>query len=143
MTDSFNTKSKPLPAAPTFKTKNRVIHTSFREGKILISYKAIPTDADEIPMLPDNPVFLRALESFIKKERFGVLFDTGKIKGDVLQHAEQDYCWNVGKCVNDFKMPSISEMETITGMMHRMIPSHREFQAGFKGLGDTEYFKRH
>jgi len=143
MTDNFNTKSRPIPAGPTFRTNNTVIHTSIKEGKLLISYKAMMVDEDEIPMLPENSTFLRALESFIKKERFGVLFDTGKIKGDVLQHAEQDYCWNVGKCVNDFKIPSPSEMQTITGMMHRLIPSHREFQAGFKGLGDTEYFKKH
>lgn len=143
MTDSFNTRSKHLPAEPTFRTKNRVIHTSIKEGKVLVSYKAIKVDADELPMIPDNPTFLRALESYIKKERFTALFDTGKIKGDVLHHAEQDYCWNVGKCVNDFKMPSQSEMQTITGMMHRMIPSRREFQAGYKGLGDTEYYRKH
>lgn len=143
MTDSFHTKSQHIPAGGTFKVKNRIIHTSIKEGKVLISYKAIPIDENEIPMVPDNPVFLRALESFIKKERFTALFDAGKIRGDVLSHAEQDYCWNIGKCTADFKMPSVSEMQTITGMMHRMIPSRREFEAGFKGLGDKEHYNKH
>lgn len=143
MTDSFNGHSKYVPAGPTFKTKGRTITTSFREGKVLIAYKAIMVDNDEIPMIPDNPVFLRALESYIKRERFSILFDMGKIKGDVYNKAEQDYCWNVGKCTSDFKMPSMSEMQTITGMMHRMIPSKSEFNAGFKGMGDREYYKKH
>jgi len=143
MTDNFNTKSRHLPAGHTFKTKNRIIHTSIKEGEVLISYKAIQLDADELPMIPDNPVFLRALESFIKKEVFINKFEAGEIKGDVLSHAEQEYCWNVGKCVNEFKMPSASEMQTITNMMHRMIPSRREFEAGFKGLGDKEHFNVH
>lgn len=143
MTDSFNGHSRGIPAGMTFKTSNRVITTSFKNGRVLVSYKAIKVDEDELPMLPDNPIFQKALESYIKKERFGVLFDTGKIKGDVLHHAEQDYCWNVGKLTTDFKMPSQSEMQTIANMMHRMIPSRREFEAGFKGLGDKEYFKVH
>lgn len=143
MTDNFNGHSRGIPAGMTFKTSNRVITTSFKNGRVLVSYKAIKVDEDEVPMIPDNPTFLKALESYIKKERFVVLFDTGKIKGDVLQHAEQDYCWNVGKLTTDFKLPSESEMQTIANMMHRMIPSRREFEAGFKGMGDKEYFKIH
>ncbi len=143
MTDSFNSHSRRVPSGATFKTQNRTIITSFREGKVLVSYKSIKTDADDIPMLPDDPIFLQALEAYIKKVRFGVLFDTGKIKSDVLNHAEQDYSWKVGKCINRFKMPSYSEMQTITGMMHRLIPSTREFEAGFKGLGDREHYNIH
>lgn len=143
MTDSFNTHSKPVPGTLSFKTQGQVITTSFKEGTILISYKAIAVDEDELPMLPDHPAFLKALESYIKKERFIILFDTGKIRGDVLSHAEQDYAWDVGKCVAEFKIPSISEMQSITGMMHRMIPAKNEFHRGFKTLGDKEYFKKH
>ena len=143
MTDSFNTKSRHIPAGHTFRTQNNIIHTSIKEGDLLISYKAIPVDENEIPMLPENPTFLRALEAYIKKERFGILFDQGKIKVDVLYHAEQDYHWNVGKCVNDFKLPSTSEMETISNMLNRMIPSKREFGAGFKGMGDKEHYNIH
>lgn len=143
MTDSFNANSKGIPAGKTFKTQNRIIITSFPEGKVRVSYKAIKTDDNGIPMLPDDPVFLNALESYIKKTRFTVLFDTGKIKADVMNKAEQDYAWNVGKCINRFRMPSFSEMQSITGMMHRLIPSTKEFEVGFKGMGDSEHFKKH
>ena len=143
MTNSFHGHSRAVLGDETFKTKGRIITTSFKEGEVLISYKAIAVDEDELPMLPDDPTFLKALESYIKKERFIILFDTGKIKGDVLAHAEQDYSWNVGKCIAQFNIPSISEMQSITGMMHRMIPSKTEFHRGFKTLGDKEYYKNH
>ena len=143
MTDSFNGYSRGLPGGETFKTQNRVIVTSFPEGKVLISYRAIKTDADGLPMLPDDPIFLEALKAYIKRERFSILFDTGKIKGDVMMRTDQDYSWKVGKCINRFKMPSISEMQTLTNMMHRMIPSTREFEAGFKGMGDKEHYNLH
>lgn len=143
MTDSFNGNSRPVPSSASFKTQGRTIVTSFPEGRILVSYKAIKTDEDGLPMLPNDPVFLQALEAYIKKEVFTIKFDTGKIKDNVYNAAIQDYSWKVGKTINRFKMPSIAEMETITGMMHRMIPSTREFNAGFKGLGDTEHYRKH
>ena len=140
MTDSFNTQSRFLPGGASFKTQNRVIMTSFPEGSILVSYKAIHTDADNLPMLPDDQVFLLALEAYIKMRVFEAKYDADKIKKDVLDRAEQQYFSLAGKTINRFKMPSPSEMQTITGMMHRMIPSTNEFENGFKGLGDKENY---
>lgn len=140
MTDSFNTQSRFVPGGASFKTQNRIIMTSFREGSVLVSYKAIHVDADGLPMLVDDQVFLLALEAYIKKRVFEAKFDADKIKGDVLDRADKQYFSLAAKCVNRFKMPSQSEMQTITGMMHRMIPSTNEFEAGFKGMGDSENY---
>lgn len=140
MTDSFNTKSRFLPGGASFKTQNRVIMTSFPNGNITISYKAIHVDADGLPMLSDDQVFLLALEAYIKKRVFEAKFDADKIKRDVLDRAEQQYFSLVSKAINRFKTPSPSEMQTITGMMHRMIPSTNEFENGFKGMGDSENY---
>ena len=143
MTDTFNGSSSGIPGGASFKAKGKYITTSFENGEVRIAYRAIPVDENELPMLPDHPVFMKALELYIKRERFSVLFDLGKIKGDVFSKAEQDYCWQKGRCHNLFLIPSESEMESITGMMHRLIPSTHEFQNGYKGLGDREHFKRH
>ena len=140
MTDSFNTESRFLPGGASFKTQNRIIMTSFPEGTVLVSYKAVHTDADNLPMLPDDQVFLLALEAYIKMRVFEVKYDQDKIRRDVFEHAERQYYALSAKTINRFKMPSQSEMQTITGLMHRMIPSMNEFENGFKGLGDTERY---
>ena len=93
-------------------------------------------------MLPYN-IFLQALEAQSKGERFKILCDTEKIKPDTLARAEKDYSWLVGKMINRFKMPSMSEMQTLTNMLHRMIPATHEFETGFKGLGDEELYRKH
>jgi hypothetical protein len=80
----------------TFKTQNRVIFTSFEEGEVKVSYKAIPVDDDGLPLVIDNSPYLRALEAFIKKEVFSYKFDEGKINERVLSHAEQEYAWRAG-----------------------------------------------
>lgn len=143
MTDNFNGFSEHINSEDTFKAKGRYIFTSFKHGKVLVSYESIKTDEDGLPMLVNHPVFLSALENYIKVQRFTVLFDCGKIRGDVLKHAEDQYNWLAGKCVNTFLIPSESEMQSISGMMHRLIPSRNEFENGFKTLGDKEHYRRH
>lgn len=77
----------------SFKTQGRIIYTSFPEGSIELSYKAIPVDEDGYPLLIDDENYLAALEAYIKVRVFTVKFDTGKITGPVLQNAQTDYAW--------------------------------------------------
>jgi hypothetical protein len=49
--------------------------TSFTNGKVKVSYKAIPVDENGFPLIPDNPTYLSALEQFIKVQVFTILFD--------------------------------------------------------------------
>lgn len=75
----------------TFKVQGNIIYTSFKEGHLVIAYRAIPVDDEGLPLIPDNSVFLKALELFIKKEWFTILFDMGKIAPAVLQNVQQEY----------------------------------------------------
>lgn len=125
----------------TFKTQGRIIFTSFRTGKIELLYKAIPVDEDGLPLLIDNANFLKALELYIKKQVFTIMFDLGKLQSGVLQNTQQEYAWAVAQCEKEFIMPSISEMETITRMWNTLIPNVTSFDGGFKNLGNREYLK--
>lgn len=141
MTDNFNnTEDK---GEYTFKTQGSIIFTSFKEGDIKISYKSIAVDDDGIPMIPDNPIFLKALELYIKKEQFTVLFDLGKITPAVLQNTQQEYAFKVGQCIGEFTVPSVSEMESITRMFTTLVANTTHFDSGFKHLGNREYIRRH
>ena len=91
MTDNFspremksNTTNHVIHQEYTFKTQGQIIYTSFKTGNILVSYKAIPIDKDGFPLLIDNSAFLRALELYIKREIFTILFDENKISPAVL-----------------------------------------------------------
>lgn len=143
MTDSFNGTHPEDKGELSFKTQGSVIFTSFKDGDIEISYKAISTDDDGLPLLPDNPIFLKALELYIKKEWFTILFDMGKISPAVLQNTQQEYAFKVGQCNNEFMIPSVSEMESITRMLNTLVPRVSDFKKSFRYLGDTEYLKLH
>ena len=128
---------------PSFKTQGRVIFTSIREEKVDISYKAIMLDDDGLPLIPDNSVFLKALELYIKKEWFTILFDMGKISPAVLNNTQQSYAFVAGQCNNEFLIPSVSEMEAITNSWNQLIPRTNEFRNGFKNLGNKEYIRNY
>lgn len=125
----------------TFKTQGSIIYTSFMEGDILVSYKSIPLDSDGFPLLIENSTFLKALETYIKKEAFTVLFEMGKISLPVLQNTQQQYAWLAGQLSSELTIPSISEMESISNMFCQLIPRVTEFSKGFKNLGNREYIK--
>lgn len=125
----------------TFKTQGNIIYTSFKKGSIDIAYRAIPVDTEGLPLIPDNSIFLKTLELYIKKEWFTILFDMNKISPAVLQNIQQEYAWKVGQLNTEFTLPSISEMEAISNMMSQLIPRTNEFRKGFKSLGNREYLK--
>lgn len=151
MTDNFNAypthdhegRHWDERGEPSFKTQGRVIFTSMRHGKIDISYKAIMLDDEGLPLIPDNSIFLKALELYIKKEWFTILFDMGKISPAVLNNTQQSYAFVAGQCNNEFLIPSVSEMEAITNSWNQLIPRTNEFRYGFKNLGNKEYIRSH
>ena len=143
MTDNFNGTHSEDKGELSFKTQGSVIFTSFKTGDIEISYKAIPTDDGGLPLLPDNPVFLKTLELYIKKEWFTILFDMGKISPAVLQNTQQSYAFAAGQCNNEFLIPSVSEMEALTNSWNQLLSRTNEFRYGFKHLGNKEYIRKH
>ena len=148
MTDNFMPREHydrsagyKIPQELSFKTQGQVLYVSFKTGDVSVSYKAIPVDKDGFPLLIDNPVFLKALEAYIKREVFTILFDMGKIAPAVLQNTQQSYAWLAGQLQSEFTIPSQSEMESISRMWNTLIQRTNEFNTGFKSLGDREYLK--
>lgn len=141
MTDNFSATNNS--GIPSFKTQGQVIFTSFETGELLISYKAIAVDNNGYPMVIDDPTFLRALEAFIKKEVFTILFDEGKISPAVLQNTQQQYAWAAGQLKSSMSTPSLSEMESIKNMWCTLIQKTRHFSNGFKSLNVPENYKLH
>ena len=138
-----------IPAAkkyleePAFKTQGRVIYVTFPEGCVGVAYKAIVVDEDGYPMLLDNENYLAALEAYIKKQVFTVKFDTGKIAAPILQNAKQEYAMLAGELQAEFNTPSVSEAESLTRAYTTLIKNVRQFDNGFKNLGDREYLRKH
>lgn len=136
----------PIPEyreEPSFKTQGRIIFTSFPEGRVEIAYKAIPVDEDGFPLLIDNETYLNALEAYIKVKVFTVKFDTGKIQAGVLSNAQTEYAWASHLLQSEMTTPSMAEMESMTRYLNTLIKPVKQFDNGFKDLGNREYLRKH
>lgn len=136
----FELQDKDFPAF-TYKIQGNIIFTSQKECSIKIAYKALQVDEQNYPCIPDNSPFIVALEAYIKKKRFVILFDQSKITPQILQNAQQEYAWAVAQCQSALIRPTIDQMESITNMWNTLIPRVNEHSTGFIGNGSKEYIK--
>lgn len=125
----------------TYKIQGNVIFTSIKEGTIEIAYNAFAVDSDGYPLIPDNSSFISALELYIKKKQFNVLFDTGKISQAVYNQVCQDYAWAVGQAQSDLIRPTIDQMQSITNSFNTLVQRVSEHRSGFVNHGSAEMIK--
>lgn len=135
-TDSFHMGNKGNSS--TYKIQGNIIYSSIESGELELAYLAISTDEDGYPLLPDNSSFTRALELYIKKQWFTILFDLGKITPAVLQNTQQEYAWAVGDCQSEFNRMSIDQMEAFSNSWRTMILRDHQHSSGFIGNGSRQ-----
>lgn len=141
-TDNFHMSNNKQDSFDlTYKIQGNVIFTSMKEGTIEIAYNAFAVDSEGYPLIPDNSTFIRALELYIKKQCFTVLFDLGKINQAVYQNVCQEYAWAVGAAQNDLIRPTIDQMESITHMLNTLVWRVTEHKSGFVNSGSAEKIK--
>ena len=141
-TDNFHmSENKQESFDLTYKIQGNVIYTSMKEGTIEIAYNAFAVDSDGYPLIPDNSAFIRALELYIKKQCFTVLFDLGQINQAVYNNVCQEYAWAVGQAQSDLIRPTIDQMQAITNSLNTLIWRTTEHNNGFVNNGSAEKIK--
>lgn len=141
-TDNFHMSKDKQPSWDlTYKIQGTIIYTSVRDCEIEISYRAIPVDDEGYPMIPDDSAFIHALEMYLKKEHFTVLFDVAAIQPQVLANAQQEYSWAVGQAQSSMAKLSIDEMEAFTNMLNTMVTRVTEHEKGFINEGSREHIR--
>lgn len=139
---SFSNRNdcKHFPAF-TYYTKGNVIFTSTKDIDLEVAYRAIKVDEDGFPLIPDNGSFARALELYIQKRYFTILFNSSKIPLNVLQNTQQEYAFYVGQAQSELIRPSIDQMESIKNMWNTLLPKIYKHADGFRTINTPELRK--
>lgn len=137
----FMSEDKHKALMTTYKVQGGIIYTSIENGIIEISYQAIKTDDEGYPLVPDNSSFLRALELYIKKQWFTILFDMNKIGQNVLQNTQQEYAFAVGDCYSEGIRMNLDQMEAFSNSYRTLLIRDKEHQHGFENSGMKEEMK--
>lgn len=125
----------------TYKIQGSHIFFSKENDDVEISYRAIPVDENNMPMIVDNEAFLRALESYIKYERFKILRDTGEMDLRTFKEVEKEYFFEIAQASNQFLIPSVDQMESITNMWTSLLPRINPHDNGFREYSRKEYLR--
>lgn len=141
-TDSFHMSPFNRGSDFTYKQQGNCIITSFEKGVVEVAYKALPIDDNGYPLIPDDSTYTRALELYIKVQYFTIQYETGKITIQVLNKAEQNYAWAVGQAQSHMIMPSLDQMESISNLWNRLLPT-RGHMNGFVKESSREQLKIH
>jgi hypothetical protein len=141
--DTFHTSGNRVHSSPyTYKVQGNFIFTSEKDTTIEIAYLAIETDECGLPVLPDNAKFIRAIEAYIKYKHFTVLFDCGKITGQILEKADQEYCWAVGACQSEFNRLTLDKAETVLNILNNIFSPTDLHSNGYANMGDKVIIRR-
>lgn len=130
--------SKSNSASPSYIIRGNVIQTSFEEGELEISYLALPVDSEGYPTIPEIASYIRALELYIKKKWFTILFDLGKLNISIYNNIKQEYAFAVGQAQSELIKPSLDEMEAFTNMWNSLLPRHSAHKFGYSTVGSRE-----
>ena len=135
--------NQPKRITNTYSLNSKYITVNFEKGTVDVIYKMIAMDEECYPMILDNPVLLRCVESYIKWKWFDIMNDIDIISDRKLNKAESDYMFNVAQADINLKMPSIDEMEALTNSITQILPSRNQFSERFEFLGEQEFLKIH
>ena len=122
----------------TYKIDGNVIFTSTKDELIEVAYQAIKVDESGRPMIPDNASYIRALELYIQKRYFTILFNNSKLPLNVLQNTQQEYAFCVGQAQTNLVKPNLDQMESIKNMWNTLIPKVYKHADGFRTVNAPE-----
>ena len=140
-TDTFHMSDVKSDVDLTYKIQGGYLFTSIKEGTIELSYQAILLDKEGFPLIPDNSKFTRALQAYIKKEWFTILFDLGKLQAAIYQNAQQEYAWAVGACESEFQKMSLDKVESFYNSWSTLIPRRNQHQRFYSYNGSKQNLK--
>lgn len=116
--------------------ENDYLKTNFERGMVCLGYKAMPTDPDCYPLVPDDISYKEAMFWYVyKKMLLGGLQSPNGVRYDFAEQMWQKYC---AQARNAAVFPDIDRMESFMNQWVRLIPNINRHSLMFDELGDRE-----
>lgn len=117
------------------------IKTSFKTGKICISYMALPIDDDCYPLVPQDISYQEAMFWYVYKK---MLLSNPQIKNNGIDYnfADQKWKYYCTQARNAANFPDIDRMESFMNQWVRLIPQISSHDLAFENLNTRENLYR-
>lgn len=109
-----------------------------QEANLCIVYLGIPVDEDNIPMIPDDVYYMKAIASYITSMLDYQDWRKGKIADKVKEQSEKDWLFYVNSARGSANMPNVQQLENLKNIMRRLLPITNDFKRGFNNFNKGE-----
>ena len=107
---------------------------------ICITYLGIPVNEEGIPLIPDDPMYHKAIESFIIHNLDYANFRKGKITDKVYAESKANWAFYCPAAKGAANMPNLAQIEAWGNIFKRMTPMRTEYSNGFRNITKRENF---
>jgi hypothetical protein len=143
-TDAYhNSANKNTVEEFTYTVQQGVLFTSFEKGCVEVSYKAIPTDDEGYPMIPNNRKYRLAVEYYILYKYLAPLYDIGKVSDKAFNRISQEKSFYVGAAQTSMQLQGMDHLESMLNGINRLIINSSAHKNFYKGSGEKERIKKY
>ena len=79
----------------------------------------------------------------MKKNWFTILFDEGRVRGDILKNAQDEYDFNISQAQNSLVMPTLDQMESISRIVNAALLRPFEHSGTFNDINKSHILRVH
>ena len=119
------------------------VDLSIETGYLLISYKAMPTDSDGYPLIPDNEIVKEAVYWYINMKQSYPVWRNGQMRDGIYQHAEHQWGTFRKNAYGTIMMPSDISWKAIGNIWMRLIPNLNQDTTFFNHIGSQQRIYNH
>lgn len=114
------------------------LKTNIAEGYLLMSYQAIPTDADGYPMVPENESFFEALYWYINMKMMYPEWREGRVRDAVYYDARRSWNYYRKQAYGEAMMPSADQLESLKNTWLRLVEEVDEHSTYYSTVGEKQ-----
>ena len=114
------------------------IKTNIKDGYLLISYQAIPVDADNYPLVPDDEAFFEAIYWYINMKLLYPQWRNGQVRDAIYYDAKSSWNYHRKQAYANAMMPNSDQLESIFNSWVRLIPNINTAQSFYSTMGEQE-----
>ena len=102
-----------------YSTKPGYITVNVPCGWVKISYHAIPTDEDSMPMIPDIPSYFEAIFWYVAMKMSYPKYLKGQLNQNIYYDMRNSWNFYRRQAYAEAMMPTVDELETIKNVWHK------------------------
>lgn len=121
-----------------YSIKPGFINTNVPEGWLKLSYYAIITDEESMPMIPDNPSYFEAIFWYVAMKLSYPKYMKGQMNQNIYYDMKNSWNFYRKQAYAEAMMPNEDDLETIKNIWHKPYTEFRDHDTFFEFTGDEQ-----